>query len=58
MALPDQLKERQVTLVGVDRRLDLAVLRLEGEGSFPSLPLGDSDELMRKMARNMRKMGC
>ncbi len=46
VALPDQLKERQVTLVGVDRRLDLAVLRLEGEGSFPSLPLGDSDELM------------
>jgi len=46
VALPEQLKEQQVSLVGVDTRLDLAVLKLDGEGPFPSLPLGDSDDLM------------
>jgi serine protease Do len=35
----------KATVVGTDRKTDLAVLRLQdGKGPFPFLPLGDSDE--------------
>lgn len=32
------------TVLGSDARLDLAVLQIEGEGPFPTVPLGDSDK--------------
>ncbi len=38
-------KKHKAKLVGVDRRTDLAVLRLQGGGPFPAANLGDSDRL-------------
>jgi serine protease Do len=36
-------KKHKAKLVGVDRRTDLAVLRLQGSGPYPAARLGDSD---------------
>jgi serine protease Do len=38
-------KKHKAKLVGVDRRTDLAVLKLQGGGPFPSATLGDSDKM-------------
>lgn len=39
-------EERRGTLVADDRPFtDLAVVRIEGEGTFPTIPIGDSDAL-------------
>ena len=38
-------KKHKAKLVGVDRRTDLAVLKLQGGGSYPAATLGDSDKL-------------
>jgi len=38
-------REMRAHVVGQDARADLALLRLEGEGPFPSAVLGDSDRL-------------
>jgi serine protease Do len=46
VALPDRRKELEATLVGMDERIDLAVLRIEGKGPFPVLPAGRSDDLL------------
>jgi serine protease Do len=36
-------KKQKARVVGVDRRTDLAVLRLQGSGPYPAARLGDSD---------------
>jgi serine protease Do len=38
-------KKFKAKVVGVDRRTDLAVLRLQGSGAFPTATLGDSDKV-------------
>jgi len=38
-------KKHKAKLVGVDRRTDLAVLKLQGGGPFPAATLGDSDKM-------------
>src|SRR5215470_1132827 len=38
-------KKHKAKLVGVDRRTDLAVLKLQGGGPYPAATLGDSDKL-------------
>jgi serine protease Do len=38
-------KKHKAKLVGVDRRTDLAVLKLQGGGPYPAASLGDSDRL-------------
>jgi serine protease Do len=38
-------KKHKAKLVGVDRKTDLAVLRLQGGGPYPFAPLGDSDKI-------------
>ena len=38
-------KKHKAKLVGVDRRTDLAVLRLQGGGPYPAAALGDSDRV-------------
>jgi serine protease Do len=38
-------KKHKARLVGVDRRTDLAVLRLQGSGPYPAARLGDSDRI-------------
>jgi serine protease Do len=38
-------KKHKAKVVGVDRRTDLAVLRLQGGGPYPAATLGDSDKL-------------
>jgi len=38
-------KKHKAKLVGVDRRTDLAVLRLQGGAPYPAATLGDSDRL-------------
>src|SRR5262249_14073125 len=38
-------KKHKAKLVGVDRRSDLAVLKLQGGGPYPAATLGDSDKL-------------
>ena len=38
-------KKHKAKLIGVDRRTDLAVLRLTGSGPYPAASLGDSDKL-------------
>ena len=38
-------KKHKAKLVGVDRRTDLAVLKLQGGGPYPAATLGDSDTL-------------
>lgn len=46
VALPGATRELEATLVGIDRRIDLAVLKVKGDREFPYLPLGNSDDLM------------
>jgi serine protease Do len=38
-------KKHKAKLVGLDKRTDLAVLRLQGGGPYPSASLGDSDKV-------------
>ena len=38
-------KKHRAKVVGVDRRTDLAVLKLQGGGAYPAATLGDSDKL-------------
>jgi serine protease Do len=38
-------KKHRAKLVGLDKRTDLAVLRLQGGGPYPSASLGDSDKV-------------
>jgi serine protease Do len=38
-------KKHKAKIVGVDKRTDLAVLRLQGGGPYPSAVLGDSDKV-------------
>ena len=38
-------KKHKAKVVGLDRRTDLAVLRLQGGGPYPSAVLGDSDKI-------------
>jgi len=38
-------KKFKAKVAGVDKRTDLAVLRLQGGGTFPSATLGDSDKI-------------
>src|SRR5215468_1847608 len=38
-------KKHRAKVVGIDRRTDLAVLRLQGGGPYPAAALGDSDKL-------------
>src|SRR5262249_57972839 len=38
-------KKHKAKLVGVDRRTDLAVLKLQGTGPWPAATLGDSDKM-------------
>jgi len=38
-------KKHKAKLVGIDKRTDLAVLRLQGGGPYPSAVLGDSDRV-------------
>src|SRR5690606_11150162 len=40
--LPGDDKTYEARLIGADYELDLAVLEIEGEGPFPTVPLGDS----------------
>ncbi len=46
VALPGRSKEVEATLVGVDERVDLAVIRVEGERALPHLSPGRSDDLL------------
>jgi len=46
VALTEQQKELEASLVGQDRRLDLAVLKLDEAGHYPFLKPGRSDDLM------------
>ncbi len=46
VALGDQSREFEAKLVGMDERIDLAVLRIEGAEPFPFLPPGRSDDLL------------
>ena len=41
--LPGDDKTYEARLIGSDYELDLAVLQIEGDGPFPTVPLGDSD---------------
>ncbi|MFS8543877.1 MAG: trypsin-like peptidase domain-containing protein [Limnochordales bacterium] len=41
--LPGDDKTYEARLIGADYELDLAVLQIDGEGPFPTVPLGDSD---------------
>jgi len=46
VALPDSSKEIEASLVGMDARIDLAILRLPEKGAYPALPPARSDDLM------------
>lgn len=46
VALPDRRKELEATLIGQDNRIDLAVLKIEGDGDFPFLEPARSDNLL------------
>lgn len=46
VALPERRTELEATLVGVDERIDLAILQIVGEGPFPFLPPGTSSDLL------------
>ncbi|MFC5050800.1 trypsin-like peptidase domain-containing protein [Rubritalea spongiae] len=35
----------EVSIIGTDSSLDIAVLKIKAEGPFPALPFGDSDEV-------------
>jgi len=39
-------REQEAELVGLDERIDLAVLQIKGEGPFPALKPGRSDDLL------------
>ncbi|HEY8416885.1 MAG TPA: trypsin-like peptidase domain-containing protein, partial [Limnochordales bacterium] len=41
--LPGNETTYEARLIGSDAELDLAVLQIDGEGPFPTVPLGDSD---------------
>lgn len=43
VTLPGHEETYDAQLIGSDFELDLAVLELDGEGPFPTVPLGDSD---------------
>lgn len=45
VTLPDREEPIPATLRGYDYELDLAILQLEAEGPFPTVPLGDSDQV-------------
>lgn len=45
VTLPGREEPISATLRGADFELDLAILELEGEGPFPVVPLGDSDDV-------------
>lgn len=46
VALDGQHKEIEATLVGMHERLDLAVIRIEGEEPFPAVKIGSSSDLL------------
>lgn len=46
VALDQQQKELEATLIGVHERLDLAVIRITGEALFPFLKMGRSSDLL------------
>jgi len=46
VALPDRKKELEATLIGQDNRIDLAVLKINDEGTFPYLEPARSDNLL------------
>ncbi|WP_020676612.1 trypsin-like peptidase domain-containing protein [Geopsychrobacter electrodiphilus] len=46
VALPDHSDEMEAQLVGIDERLDLAVLQISGKGDWPYLRPARSDDLM------------
>ena len=46
VALPEHSKELEASLVGMDRRIDLAVLKIEEEDKYPFLLPARSDDLM------------
>jgi len=46
VALTDRGQELEAELVGLDEGIDLAVLRIQGEGPFPALQPGRSDDLL------------
>ena len=46
VALDGQHKEIEATLVGMHVRLDLAVIRIEGVETFPSISIGSSSDLL------------
>jgi serine protease Do len=46
VALPDRNKELEAKLIGMDNRIDLAVLKIEAEGDYPFLLPARSDDLM------------
>ncbi len=46
VAQPGAAREMEASLVGLDRRIDLAVLKVESDTPLPYLPLGRSDDLM------------
>lgn len=45
VTLPGREEPVAATLRGSDFELDLAILQLEGEGPFPTVPLGNSDDV-------------
>ncbi len=46
VALPDSTRELEAHLVGMDERIDLAVLKIEGDRKFPYLEPSRSDDLL------------
>ncbi len=46
VAFPDERKEREASLVGIDPATDLAVIKVPTNNPLPSIPLADYDDLM------------
>jgi len=46
VALPGEQKEVEAQLIGMQERLDLAVIRITGNGTYPAVHLGTSDDLI------------
>lgn len=46
VALAGEQKEREATLVGADEQLDIAVIRVSGEGPFLAIEMARSDDLI------------
>ncbi|MDB4470849.1 trypsin-like peptidase domain-containing protein, partial [Deltaproteobacteria bacterium] len=46
VALPENNKELEATLIGMDNRIDLAVLKIEQQGPYPFLLPARSDDLL------------